>query len=169
MPGKCKSASVGLADNVGKPYIPRIWRYFLDFLTIECKPDELWPQPGMSASQECKRAIEVAAAHADTIACIIECDERCNYDIEVGRVDLQFRFRFQNSESVSAYRCFRLQYPERHLTATVDYWRRNALFCAPGALDDRVRIDLVPCRKIAGDRLTTQKVSAVEEAVGNAS
>ena len=161
LPNECCSVSVGLADNAGKPYIPTIWRYFLDFLAIECKPDELWSQPGSPASQKRKMTIEVAAAHADTIACIIKSNERCNNDIEVGRIDLEFRFWFPNSEPISGNRRFRQQIPERHITVTVDYRRKNALFCAPGALDDSVRIDLVPCCQIAGDRLTAQKVPAV--------
>ena len=82
------AALTKFADYVIKPYIPRLWHNFLDFLTVECKSDELRSQPRLSAAQESKRAIEIAAAHTDAIASMIKSDEWCYDDVEFQRLDL---------------------------------------------------------------------------------
>jgi len=79
--------SRGLAENAIKPYIPRLWRDFLDFLALERKADKLWSQPTLSPLKERKRPIEVTAAHADSIALFIECNDRCHDDINVCGTD----------------------------------------------------------------------------------
>jgi len=51
-----------------KPYIPRVWHYSADPLTVKGDADQFGAQPESSRFQECEIAIEVSTAHADTVS-----------------------------------------------------------------------------------------------------
>lgn len=40
VPGVVILGSAGLGENPVKPYVPRAWHYFFDFLAIECNADQ---------------------------------------------------------------------------------------------------------------------------------
>ena len=70
-----------------KPYIPRVWGDFLDFLAIESDAEQLRPQPFPSMSQEVKAAIEVASTHTNSMFVVIKRNYRCDDDIDRFRID----------------------------------------------------------------------------------
>jgi len=73
------------SDNSIKRYIPRIWLNFLNLLTVESKADELWSAPVFLMAKKSKTAIEVSAAHADSMPVLVECNHWRNYQIDVPR------------------------------------------------------------------------------------
>ena len=70
-----------------KPYIPRIWANFLDFLAFKRETDELWFQPLSMSLQKRKMAVEVATTHSDSIQLFIENNKRSNDNIEFFRAN----------------------------------------------------------------------------------
>ena len=57
-----------------KPYIPRVWLNCLDFLAIKSDAYQFGPQPVLSVLQKWEAAVEVAAAHSNSMKVIIECN-----------------------------------------------------------------------------------------------
>ena len=68
-----------------KPYIPRIWLDFLDFLAGERDADELRMKPVAPGFEERETGIEIASAHADSMAVIVECDDRSDDHVDCCR------------------------------------------------------------------------------------
>ena len=80
-----KSSLITVANYTIKPYIPRIWRNFLDFLAFERNADQLRSNPVFSVPQKRKAPIEIATAHADAMSFLVERDGRRNDKIEFSR------------------------------------------------------------------------------------
>ena len=70
-----------------KPYIPRVWRYFLDFLTVERNAEQFRLQPMLTMSQERETAIVVTPTHSDSMPLVVERDEWRDDKIQVARSD----------------------------------------------------------------------------------
>ena len=79
-------------DRAKKPYIPRIWGYFLYLLAGECQSDHLGMKPGLPLFEECESPVKVAATHADTVILLIERDDRRDHDVEHARRDDYVRY-----------------------------------------------------------------------------
>ena len=90
-----------------KSYIPRVWTYFLDFLAIKSKPDELWVKPSLPCTEKCKRTIKITAAHADTIHVSVEGHERSYDNVDSGRVSQVRTRRFPKSVFIANKFCVR--------------------------------------------------------------
>ena len=163
--GRRKSDHATFSDDAIKSYIPRICLDFLDCLTVECEADELRMQPVRTVSEERETAIEVAAAHTDTIAEFVECDEWSEYEIDPPRRDKRSRDGLPEPEKVSFEASVGGDLPEDHASATVDDRGENALFCAPGARDDGARVDLIVAGQIARDRVTGGELARPDECV----
>ena len=146
-------------------YIPRISRDFLHFLAFEGNTDQLRPQPVTTAGEECKSAIEVTATHADAVLLSIECNERSDDDVQLARIYKRPRDGFPETEVVSREVRSRQCLAKKHAAMRGGYGEENALFCAPGALDNCTCIYLVPGRQVTRDRRAAEKVAAVEEPV----
>jgi hypothetical protein len=95
-----KERLVAFCDYAIKPYIPRIWRYFLDFLAFEGHANELWSEPVRTMSQVRKTSIVVSASHPDSIALAVENDGRRNDNMKLSRVNQEAPRRFPDTESV---------------------------------------------------------------------
>ena len=94
----------GFAEDAIKPYIPRIWDYFLDFLAIKCEAYQLRTNPDVSCPEESERSIKVSAAHADTVSILVECNEGSDYRIEFRNIDEGAVRWLPQSEGVSNQR-----------------------------------------------------------------
>mgnify|MGYP001824703892 CR=1 FL=1 len=90
--------SISVADYLIKPYIPYVWRYFLDFLQRESNADEFWTKPLPPTPQERKATVEIAAAHANTIIVFIVCDSGRYHHVEFAGRNRFTRFRFPQAE-----------------------------------------------------------------------
>ena len=145
--------SGSLGYYAGKRYIPRIWRDFLGFLAVESETDELRSVPTLSAVEECEAAIEIPAAHTDSIAIRIENDDRRHDYVDPPWFYSFTGFGFPQPETISNQRRVRKNSAKRHMAVLLDYGRKNALLCAPCAFKDRAGIHFVPGCKVAGDRI----------------
>jgi hypothetical protein len=84
-PGKNKLLRI--ADHAIKPYIPRIWRNFLDCLTLKRDADKFRVYPVLAISQKRKAAVKIAAAHTDAVVVFIERNSRRNNNVKFLRRD----------------------------------------------------------------------------------
>ena len=75
-------------DDSIKRYIPRIWLNFLNLLAVESEADEFRLEPMSFVPKERKAAIKVCATHADTVPVFVECNDRCNDEIYILRLNL---------------------------------------------------------------------------------
>ena len=55
-----------------KSYIPRVWRNFLDFLTMKGNADQLGTKPLFSIAKVCETSIVIGASHADAIVVFVK-------------------------------------------------------------------------------------------------
>ena len=139
------------SDDSIKWYIPRIWLNFLNLLTVESETHELRFEPVFLVTQKCETTIEVCAAHANSMPMFVECDDRCDYQIDVLRCNLCARIRLPQAIPVS-YECgVGTQSHEIH-SAVFVYDRGVNLFShAPGTSDYGRRVDFVRHRQIADE------------------
>jgi len=142
---------IGVVDNAENPYIPRVCGNFLHFLASEREADQFRVKLMIAMLQKRKRAIKIAAAHADTVSKNVKCDDRRENDIEPARRDRFATVWLQKSESIDQEIAFGGHFAELHVAIFFDDWRENALFHLPGARNYRPGIDLVPRRQITGD------------------
>ena len=131
-----KNCVLLLGDNPIKPYIPSIWRNFLDFLAAECNADKLRSKPVFSVSQKRETAIEEAGAHADAMTVIVEGDRRCDDEIEIFGCNDSPARRLPDAESILFQFGIRVDLAKQHLRTAAQNRHKNALVCAPRALND---------------------------------
>ena len=74
-----------VAKHSIKPYIPSIWRYFLDSLALERYANQFGTQPVFPVPEVGKAAIEVSSAHADPVVIVVEGHCRRNGNVEFSR------------------------------------------------------------------------------------
>ncbi len=74
---EAKSGAVCVRNDLKKPYVPRVWGYFVDSLTCEGKADQFGLEIHATTSEERKNAVKVTTAHADAIIVGIESDHWC--------------------------------------------------------------------------------------------
>lgn len=126
-----------------KWYVPRVWRNFLDFLTVERNAEQLWAQPSLPVFQKGKCAVEITTAHADAMTVHVEGDNRRNDKITQARGNTLARNWLPYAEKILVKSRIRSEFAKNHFAVQGHYWRENALFCAPRARDDRCRINFV--------------------------
>ena len=105
-----EKTAILIANYPIKPYIPRIWRNFLDFLTLKRNAEQFRSNPVFAVSQKRKATIVIAAAHADAMSVFIECDGRCNDQIAVVEVRSEPRDRVPIRRMSSARVRFRIDF-----------------------------------------------------------
>ncbi len=136
-----------------KPYIPRIWRDFLDLLALERHANKFRSQPAPTISQVGKTAIVVSASHADAIALIIESDRRRNDNIEAPGIDHEAANGFPNTEKILFELGLGIDLAKHHLRLAAQNRHKSALVCAPGGGNDFVGIDFIAHWQEARERL----------------
>ena len=129
------TASFGFVVNAIKRYIPRVWRYFLDFLTVKGESDELWLKPELAFTQVRKTAIEITAAHSDTVFVVVESDEWSNYNVEKPGADSHAIHRFPDPELVFSEWRFAQNFSEVHAAVIQRDRRKHVLVGTPAALE----------------------------------
>lgn len=134
-----------------KPYIPRIWRNFLDFLTLKRYADQLRTKPVSAMPEKRETAVVITATHADSVSITVECDGRCNGDVEFLWRDQKAPSWLPNTEVVLLKFRFRTNFAEEHLMVVAQNWNKNALVCAPCGFNDRARVDFVMHRQVTTD------------------
>ena len=93
------------ANDSVKRYIPRIWLNFLNLLAVKSKADKLRFEPISFVPQERKAAIKVCAAHANTMSVLVECDDRCDNEIDILRSNLHARLWLPQTVPVPSESC----------------------------------------------------------------
>ena len=159
------------SGNFGKylinRYIPRVWRNLLDFLAVKRNADQLGSSPAPPMFQEGETPVEVTAAHADPMTLRIECNDRRDHKVAVFSGDTISRFGFPNAQIVPPQNGVRSDLPKHHRAASCRYRRKNALFCAPCALDDRGRVDLAVDGQVANKCLARDELVRANDALTN--
>lgn len=144
------SRSARFAECAVKPYIPRICRYFLDFLAIKREPDQLRTQPFSFATEKRKRSVVIAAAHTDAIKVSVNCDAWSDDDVEFGGIDFVAVHGFEEAEIRPNERRF-AQYAQKSESAVaVDDRRVNGFPHGPRTIEDHAGIDFIGHRDVAG-------------------
>jgi len=171
-PGKCgvfrgSKYRSGVGDNAVKPYIPRVWLDFLDFLALERDADQFGLQPVASMPKMGKTTIVVTATHANTIVFIVESDSRSNDNVKGTSVGQEAAYGFPNTELVSFELGFGRHFAKCHFGAGAQNGDKNALFCAPTAFDDFSSIDLVLHRQETCDRVADVPGAGGEHALAD--
>ncbi len=113
--------------------------------------------PVISVSQKCETAIEVAATHTDSVFIFVECNQWSNDEIELPRRHYFAVDRLPKSKTISQKGRVAVQLAINHFSVFADDWTENALICAPSALDDETRVDLVSHRQVTTDSLCGEK------------
>ncbi len=160
--GKKRGFLVG--NDPIKPYIPSIWRNFLDFLAVKRNAEEFGPQPVCSMTQECKTAIEIPCAHTDTMVVFVESNGRRNNKIEFLRPDKQTARWLPDAQAILFKFGVRSYFAEQHLCAAAQNRNENALICAPCTLNDLARVDFVVHRQVRAEQLARCKFARVNDA-----
>ena len=80
-----QDASVSVGKNRIKPYIPRIWPYFLNFLASEGNADQFRSKPQLPVLKVREATIEISSAHTDPVVVFVESDCRRNRNVQVAR------------------------------------------------------------------------------------
>jgi len=148
-----------IANYAIKPYIPRIWRNFLDFLTLKRNADEFRTNPVFAMPQKGKTPIEIATAHADPMSVFIERDRRCNDQVEFSRRYQDPANGFPYTVSVLLEFSFRRCFAKEHFALGAQNRNKNALVCAPRGFDDVTCVDFVDHRQVTTDRVACIKLS----------
>ena len=148
-----KKCLVVFSDHAIKPYIPRIWAYFLDFLAFKGDADEFRTNPLLAMSQERKTPIVIRTAHADSIAFVVKNNGWRDDHIELVRVDQEATRGLPDAEAILFEFGVGSDFAKHHLRRTAQNRNENALVCAPCASDDFSRIDFVVHRQVTADGL----------------
>ncbi|MCG8370650.1 MAG: hypothetical protein MJA32_09090 [Proteobacteria bacterium] len=162
-----KNRLLSIRDDTIKPYIPRLWANFLDFLALIRDADELGTNPVPSIAQEREAAVVVTAPHSYAIALCVECDGRRNDHVERPRLDENSSDRLQDAERIPLEFRVGPDFAKRHLRRAAQNGNENALVCAPGALDDCTCIHFVLHRKETPDLPACRKLAGFDEARAN--
>jgi hypothetical protein len=123
--------------------------------------------PVIPMPQERKASVVIAATHSNSMIQFVECDRRSDDQLQRSRRDDVARNRFPKSHSVADQGCFRSYLAEKHFAGFARNWGKNALFCAPRALDDLSRIDFVGHRQVTRDECSRTKFARVSDLVAN--
>ncbi len=91
---------IAFCKNAIKPYIPRIWANFLDSLTFKRDSCEFGVRPLSWAPEEVKTTVEIATAHANTIAIFIERGQRSRNDVKFFRGYFAARNGFPDAKCI---------------------------------------------------------------------
>ena len=155
----------GFRIDAKNRYIPRVWRYFPYSLALEGNADKPGSKPVLTVAKKSECAIEITAAHADSVPLTVECNQWSDHDIEFTYVDTLSGNRLPKTEVI--HREFRLRhrFPKLQMALRTRYWQENAFFCAPCALDYSTRIYLVPGRHVAPNRIAAHEIAAIKKAV----
>ena len=144
-------------------YIPRVWGDFLDSLAVKREANQLRSAPSTPPFQKLKTAIEVTAAHADSITVVVEYDNRCDDEVTAVSRDDRSGNRLPEAEEIPGQHSVGSELSKNHFGAGIDYGRKNALFCAPCALDNGCRVDFVIARQVTGDGLARHEFVRVND------
>ena len=150
-----------------KPYIPRVWGDFSYLLTIERNAHQFWSQPFTPVSQKRKAAIEVTSTHTDAMTLVIERHKRGDDKINGIGSDYASVHWLPKSVIIPFKICVGRKSAKNHFAAQINYWRENALFCAPCALDDCCRVDLVVNGKVARNRFARHEFVRVNNSIAD--
>lgn len=139
-----RSQSLFLVANSSiKPYIPRIWRNLLDFLTLKRHANKFRANPVLSVAKERKATIVITATHANSIPFAIKRDSGGNHQIQLPRFDQNAARWLPQTEKIRLEFGFWIDSAKQHFHATAQNWHEYALICAPGTFYDFACIDLV--------------------------
>jgi len=81
-----------------KPYVPRVWRNFLNCLAIKCRANQLRAQPVTPVLQKRKTAIVIPATHSNLMVLIVEGNNRCDDEINRTRRNIRLGNWLPNAE-----------------------------------------------------------------------
>jgi len=126
-----------------KPYVPRVWLYFLDSLAFKCKPEQLWAEPVFLVFQKVETTIKIAAAHTDTISTVIKSNNRCDNEVDFPQRNLRTSYWLPKTVSIFLQLCLRCQLYNAH---------------AEVIFDDFAGIDLVLCRQVTRGGITCSEL-----------
>lgn len=115
-------------------------------------------------SQVRKRRVVVAASHADSMAGSVECNERCNDEVEFSGRNALTGNRLPEPECAPDEARFALDGDERQLPASARHRSIDRLTCTPRAIEDHARIDFIAHRDVAGDRAAVEKFRGSKKA-----
>lgn len=157
----------GRTDNSIKPYIPRVWRYFLDFLAVKCSAEQFRSQPVLTMLKKRETAIIVTAAHSNSMPLVVECDERSHNEIQVARFDRRACHRLPDSKRTALQQRIGPQISEEQYAVSGDDRAKNALICAPRARNDASRVNLIAHWQIACNRPSGSKFVTMNKIFGD--
>ena len=142
-------------------------------LELVGKPNEFWFVQASAPAKECKAAVVVRFAHAETVPAAIKCNKRREYQVEVAGFNQSASFRFRNTVAVEnqAFTGFETGKPEFILRKGCEYWQIQLFSEPPKPLNKRPRIDFtvrcqvdgdmaIACSKMAGADVPRQKFGA---------
>ncbi len=151
------AAVIHLRKNAIKPYIPRIWAYFLDFLAIESNTRKLRPKPLSFAAKKAKATVEIATAHSNSIQVFIEYDQRSHDDIESFWRNDSTGNRLPYAEFIFFQSRIALDSNESHFAFVFDHRNKNLFFSPPCSLEYHARIDFACERQVTRDRFAAEE------------
>ena len=154
-------------DHTIKPYIPRIWIDFLDFLALIRNADEFWSNPMSSIAQECETTIVITTSHPDAIVVSVECNQWRDDYIKRSRVDEESSDGFPDTERIALKFCVGRDFAEQHLRPAAQNRYENALVRAPCSRNDFVCINLVVHRQEATDLFARCIFAAARYSIAN--
>jgi len=148
-----------IAEYAIKPYIPRIWLNFLDFLAAEGDTKKFWAKPVSTVSQKCECSIVVTTPHPDTMRVLVENNRRCNDNVELSGRNNKSSCWFPYAHIVLCeFRVFEY-FAKDHLPLLAQNRYENALVCAPCGFDDFTCIDFVIHRQVTANKRTCVKLA----------
>lgn len=162
-------ASVCFVDKAKNPYIPRAWRNLFHSLAREGNADELGMKEVFSMLQKRKRTVEIAAAHAESIALVIERDDRRNDQVEFPRRDHFALPGFFQAVPVADELAPGGHLAKSHGEIFLNNGHENALFHSPCAADQRPGVHLFWHRQVTGNELAAAKPARPDDSVGDLS
>ena len=154
-------------NRAEKPYVPGVWRYFVYFLTCECKTDQPGVKKEFTIFQERKSPIKVSATHSYPVIGLVERNHRREDDIEHSCGDKIALFWLENSESIRLKFGFRDYFPKIHLVLFFNYRDENALFHVPCARNYCPGVHFVGCWQVAGNVLSALKPGCTSDFFGD--
>jgi len=104
-----------------KPYVPRVWRNFLDFLAIKCRANQLRAQPVTPVLQKRKTAIVLPATYSNSIVLIVIGNNRRDDEINRACRNVRPGNWLPNTEKIPFKFGVRRNLPKNHVAAPIDY------------------------------------------------
>jgi len=139
-----------LRKHLKKPYIPSTCVNFFDTLTVKGDANEFGMQETTAMPQEVKCPVVIAAAHANAIADQVECNQRCDAQIQLRGCYRPLGGGLEQSEITPHQVGGRPNFGKDKWAGFFCDRRKNALFHAPCALDQRPGIDLFGGWQVTG-------------------